>query len=87
MISADAHDLAYSIIRLHGKVKALPLAQQYAKDFSASGNHHAHKRWGAAAVVIAATVDATERYNDRLNAQSIAVSPRQVPSASTCRSR
>jgi hypothetical protein len=87
MISAAPYDLASSMIRLHGKEKALSLAQQYASNPSASGDHHAHKKWAAVVVAIAAMIDVTKRYNERLNAQSIAVSPRQVPSASTCRSR
>jgi hypothetical protein len=61
MISAEPQDLAFSMIHLYGKKRALTLADRYAADCSMNADHHGHNRWARAASMIGNLIAAEER--------------------------
>lgn len=62
MERADIQELANAAMRLHGKCRALKLADRYATNASAENDHHQFLRWAAVAALIAEYLELEKRF-------------------------
>ncbi|HVW74585.1 MAG TPA: hypothetical protein VHC39_13175 [Rhizomicrobium sp.] len=62
MIAAENSALADSMIRMYGLGKALSMANRYASDCTANGDHDGHGKWAGAAARIAALIELEKKF-------------------------
>ena len=65
MERADIKELADAAMRLHGKSRALRLADRYAANASAENDYYLFRRWASVAALIAERVALDERFGKR----------------------
>jgi hypothetical protein len=62
MLSDDAKQLAYTMIRHHGKLRALKLADTYAREAMAQGDERNFARWSAATSHIGDLIELAQNF-------------------------
>jgi hypothetical protein len=54
---SEARQLAESMARMYGKKQAYALADRYARDCTANGDHQGHEKWAMAAALVGELID------------------------------